>query len=340
MEIIRFFFSYRDSSEKILLITFLFLVTQTTAYAEKIWSTATPAYRKTTITGFTRARYNMVLSTEIAEKIKSVFVDIGDPVPQNGYIACLDDTFVKIDVRLMANEIGQHQVDIDFFQKQVNRYKKLVETNSAAISQLDEFKRKLANAKQLAQIKKLKKRRLQEKLKRHCIRAPQDWKMIERLVEPGQWLSVGDPVAKVGDYRTLLVPLTLSVSEMKALEHKQQDLTVKLPEYDLTVPSRIERISPSFDEKSRKIQVDLILEKELPVHRGGLRVEVTLELPEQAGTFLISANALDKKFEEVWLERKDGSRISVDLLGYSDHGLARISSYEIKTGDQFKILHP
>ena len=340
MEIIRFFSGYKDSSEKILLITFIFLVIHTTASAEKIWVTAKPAYRKTIVTGFSRARYSMVLSTEIAEKIKRVFVDIGDLVPRNGYIACLDDTFEKIDIQLMANEVAQHQVDIDYFRKQVNRYKKLVDRNSAAVSQLDEFKRELGNAVQLAQIKKLKKRRLQEKLKRHCIKAPQGWKMIERLAEPGQWLSVGDPVAKVGDYRSLLVPLSLSVSEMKALEHKQYDLKVKLPEYDLTVPSKIERISPSFDEKSRKIQVDLILEKQLPVHRGGLRVEVTLELPEPAGTFLISASALDKKFEEVWLERKDGSRISVDLLGYADHGLARISSYEIQTGDQFKSLHP
>ncbi len=340
MEIFCFFWSYKQSFKKILLVYLIFLASHTTAFAEKIWTTAKPAYRKTTITGFSRARYNMVLSTEIAEKIKHVFVDIGDLVPNNGNIACLDDTFVKIDIRLMANEIAQHQVDIDFFRKQVNRYRKLVETNSAAISQLDEFERELANAVQLAQIKKLKKQRLREKLKRHCIKAPQGWKMIERLVEPGQWLSVGDPVAKVGDYRSLLVPLALSVSEMRALEHKQDDLTVRLPEYNLTVPSRIGRISPSFDEKSRKIQVDLILEKQLPVHRGGLRVEVTLELPEPAGTFLISANALDKKFEEVWLERKDGSRISVDLLGYADHGLARISSYEIKTGDQFKILHP
>ncbi len=340
MEIIRFFSGYKDSLEKILLITLVIVITQTTAYAEKIWTTAKPAYRKSTITGFSRARYSMTLSTEIAEKIKQIFIDIGDPVPKNGNIACLDDTFVKIDIRLMANEIAQHQVDIDYYRKQVNRYKKLVERNNAAISQLDEFERKLANAVQLAQFKKLKKRRLQEKLKRHCIKAPQGWKMIERLAEPGQWLNVGDPVAKVGDYRSLLVPLALSVSEMRALKHKQYDLTVKLPEYELTVPSRIGRISPSFDEKSRKIQVDLILQKKLPVHRGGLRVEVTLELPEPAGTFLISADALDKKFEEVWLERKDGSRISVDLLGYAEHGLARISSYEIKTGDQFRILHP
>ncbi len=340
MEIIRFFSGYWESLKKILLITLIFLISHKTVYAEKIWTTATPAYRKTTITGFSRARHSMVLSTEIAEKISHVFVDIGDIIPNNGNIACLDDTFVKIDIRLMANEIAQHQVDIDYFQKQVHRYKKLVETNSAAISKLDDFEREFAISKHLVQIKKLKKRRLQEKQKRHCIKAPQGWKIIERLVEPGQWLNAGDPVAKVGDFRSLLVPLALSVSEMKALEHQQHELTVKLPEYNLIVPSKIERVSPSFDEKSRKIQVDLILEKKLPVHRGGLRVEATLELPEPAGTFLISADALDKKFEEVWLERKDGSRISVDLLGYTDKGLARIFSYEIKTGDQFKILQP
>lgn len=328
----------RDSFIKALAITLIFF--HSAVLAEQIWATAKPAYRKTTITGFSRARHSMVLSTEIAEKVKPVFVDIGDTVPQSRNIACLDDTFVKIDINLMGNEIAQHQIDIDYYQKQVNRYKKLVAKNSAAVSQLDDFQRQLANAQRLTQINKLKKKRLKEQHKRYCIKAPQGWKVIERRVETGQWLNIGDPVAKVGDYRTLLVPLALSVSEMKALEHQQYQLKVNLPEYNQQVPASIERISPSFDEQSRKIQVDLLLEKNLPVHRGGLRVEVNLELPESAGTFFISPKALDKKFEEVWLERKDGTRISVDLLGYTENGLARISSYEIKTGDQFKILQP
>jgi multidrug efflux pump subunit AcrA (membrane-fusion protein) len=32
----------------------------------------------------------MVLSTEVAGKVKEVLVDVGDEVPKNGKVACLD----------------------------------------------------------------------------------------------------------------------------------------------------------------------------------------------------------------------------------------------------------
>jgi hypothetical protein len=71
-----------------------------------------------------------------------------------------------------------------------------------------------------------------------------------------------------------------------------------------------------------------------------LRVELSLDLPDRFGAFLISKLALDERFEEVWLQRKNGKDIRVTLLGYQQNGFARITSPEIKTGDQFKVINP
>ena len=86
--------------------------------------------------------------------------------------------------------------------------------------------------------------------------------------------------------------------------------------------------------------MDLQLDKGLPVHRGGLRVELSLGLPDKFDAFLISKQALDERFEEVWLQRKDGKDIRVTVLEYQSNGFVRISSPEIKTGEHFKVLHP
>ena len=323
-----------------ILIAVLSILVSWSVYAENTWTTVLPSHRQVTVTGFSRARHSMILSTEVAGKVDRVFADVGDIIPEHGKVTCLDETFIKIDIDSAKNEIAQYQIDIHYFKKQVERYQKLVGKKSAAISQLDDFERQLGNAQRQAQLKKLKKYNLQEKQKRHCIKSPAGWRVIERNVESGQWLDIGTQVAKVGDYSTLLVPLALSVNELQALKKKQNNLTVLLSEYNQELPASIERISPAFDEKSRKIQVDLLLDKKLPVHRGGLRVEVKLDLPDPSGTFLISANALDKRFEEVWLERKNGQPLRVELLGNSENGQVRISSPEINTGDQFKIMGP
>jgi multidrug efflux pump subunit AcrA (membrane-fusion protein) len=144
----------------------------------------------------------------------------------------------------------------------------------------------------------------------------------------------------VGNYAQLLVPLSLTVSELNALKDQQHNLLVRLPEFNQSVPAKIARISPAFDDQSRKVLIDLILENNLPVYRGGLRIEVNLKIPDADGTFLVSETALEKRFEEVWVERKDSSPLRVDLLGHTENDLVRIASPEIKIGDLLKILKP
>ena len=316
---------------------FCLILLSLSVYAENTWTAIQPSYQEVSFTGFSRARYDMSLSTEVAGIVEQIFVDVGDAIPKKGKVACLDSTFTKIDINSTANDIAQAKIDVVYYKKQVNRYQELVKKKNVSINQLDDMLRQLGTAERMEQSKRLQKQRLQETLKRHCIKSPAGWLVDERYVEPGQWLDIGSPVAKVGSYSKLLVPFALTVSELKALK-AEQNLTVWLPEYKRRVPAVIERISPAFDEKSRKIQVDLLLKKKLPVQRGGLRVDLKLKLADSSGTFLISAKALDKRFEEVWIEAKDGETLRVELLGSAEGGLVRISSPQLKAGDQFKIL--
>jgi hypothetical protein len=64
-----------------------------------------------------------------------------------------------------------------------------------------------------------------------------------------------------------------------------------------------------------------------------------LNIPDPKSTsFTISKQALEERFEEYWLQRKDGKKIRVKLLSDHGNGKVSISSHEIKLGDQFKII--
>ncbi|MCK5830618.1 MAG: efflux RND transporter periplasmic adaptor subunit [Methylococcales bacterium] len=309
-------------------------------YAEETWTTIQPSYREVSLTGFSRARHEMTLSTEVSGKVKQVLVDVGDVISKNGNVSCLDDTFTKIDIRSTNNDIKQAKIDVLYYQKQVKRYQELVIKKGVSISQLDEMQRLLGTSERTELSKKLLKQRQQETLNRHCIKSPLGWIVDERYVEEGQWIDIGNPVVKVGNYSKLLVPFALSVNELNALKKQWRNISVWLPEYNQEVSAIIERVSPAFDESSRKIQVDLLLEKNLPVQRGGLRVDLKLKIPDSSNIFLIASNALDKRFEEIRLKRKDGQSLRIELLGKTEDGQVRITSPELKAGDQFKIIHP
>jgi len=299
-----------------------------------------PALQPTTLTGFTRARHSLPIASEISGKVTHIYADIGQAIPENGIFSCLDKTFIKLDIASTENSIAQHSVDLKYLSKQVARHKKLVKTNSAAISLLDDLMRQKDNAYRAIQQEKINKQKQLETKSRHCIKAPKNWKLTQRNIEVGQWITAESAIAQADDYSQLLIPLTLTTQELRSLEKKQNKLTIYLPEYQQELAASIERISPAFDEKSHKIRVDLLITDTEKYNRGGIRVELKLELPDKLNTFYIPVKALDERFEEVWLTRKNGQKIRVMLLDYIGDDRAKISSSMIKMSDQFKLQQP
>ncbi|WP_198243802.1 efflux RND transporter periplasmic adaptor subunit [methane-oxidizing endosymbiont of Gigantopelta aegis] len=303
------------------------------------WVTAEPAVRGIKITGFTRAQAKMPLISEVSGKVVTVYADVGEPIPQSGLFACLDDVFVKIDIQSAQNAISRHYGDIKYFKKEVERHKKLVRKQTSAVTVLDNLERKLNEARHLAAIESLRKKRLQELKKRHCIKAPPGWLVTKRDIEPGQWVNEGQVLGEAGNYQQLSIPLTLSLPELQALKAEAASLKLFFPDIGVTVPAKIDHISPAFDEKTRKIRVDLRIEKFPSTIQGGMRCELTLNIADQKSqVFTVPKQAIEERFEEYWLQRKDGKRIRVKLLSSLNNERVQIRSTEIRVGDQFKRL--
>ena len=157
---------------KLLFFGLILAISSHPANAADPLATAQAAYRQITVTGFTRARASMELATEVPGRIKHVYADIGDAIPGDGKFACIDDTFVAIDIKSAENDIAQHAIDIHFYKKQVARHQQLVEKKSAAVSLLDDLERQLGNSQRSLQSDKLRKQRLQETRRRHCVESP------------------------------------------------------------------------------------------------------------------------------------------------------------------------
>lgn len=327
-------------TETHLICAILFTISWSIHAADDELVSVQSSLKQVVLTGFTRERSNINLVSEIAGKVVKVNADIGGAVPASGVFACIDDTYVNLELKAVDADIASHKVDMDFYKKQVDRHRQLVDKKNVPQSLLDEFERQFEASKLAIKSEVIKKQRLEENKKRHCIKAPIGWKVFDRKIEPGQWVSSGELVGEVGDFSRLLIPFALTHHELLALKSNENNLMVTLTDYDLKSRAKIERISPAFDEQTRKILVDLVIEEELPDYRGGMRVDLVLGLPEENHVYLIPKKALDQRFGQVWLHRKDGTKIRAEILGNQGENWVKVSSPDLRIGEQLKVVQP
>lgn len=302
-----------------------------------------PYQRELSLTGFTRPIRTLTLTSEVSAKCLQVAIDVGDRIGSSGLIAELDQTFVRLE--LAKNSIAQQKAarQLELEEKTLARYTSLINQQSAAQATYDEASLK-ANILELTVSElKIEATRLSELLKRHTLSGPPGWEVIERYVEPGEFIQKGTPVVRLGDFSSLLVPFLLTHQEVALLQEKAT-ITLHSPDLGGRVAGRIHTIGPGFDEKSRKIPVELLVDGSVEpgdhALRGGMRVILKLAGKPEKDLFIVPSKALVSRNEAHWLVSPEGRRIQVIVLGENGEGdHATITGSSLQAGDAF-LAHP
>ena len=307
--------------------------------------TVRPAQQQILLTGFTRARATLDIIPEVAGRCLEITADLGETIGNNGIFAVIDSTLVHLDLK--ANSVSRQQVqrNLRFETQQVKRYQQLHTSKSSSQARLDEQQLLLDQSRLKLDQLQVEAERLQELLSRHTIKAPPGWRIVERHVEPGQWIPGGKILAKAGDYQTLIVPLAVTPAELRSLQ-QEKSIPLHLPGEDIDGHGSLHRISPGFDSLTRKIKIEILIDRKtydnLSLKQGGVRVEVPVQIPDPMHGFLVPARAVAERYEESWLTRGNGKQVPIIVLGSAngpddDSQWLRITSPEIKAGDRFKL---
>lgn len=283
--------------------------------------------RQVTLSGFTQAKRRQTISSEVTGRCLEVLVDRGDTVPLSGRIVRIDPTFITLDIR--DNALAQQRLErqLDTEQKTLERYTTLHGQKSVPEASLDEVRL----SADLHQIRlyalKNEQQRLQERLARHTITATPGWQVLDRLIEAGELVQEGQPVARLGDYRQVIISLALSYTELAVLQ-AMEGITVFLPDLDHNARASIFRTSPAYDPQTKKITVDLILDQEEPsmVHRGGILAQIQLSIDSAADEYLLPISAIVNRYDAHWIVRANGQRERVLFLGTTEDGRQAIIS--------------
>jgi len=305
--------------------------------------TPKPYERTTLLTGLTRPRQVINVSSEVSGKCITVYAEVGNAVPPPGILADIDDTYIRLD--LEANRLERERVQRQLVteKKTLQRYTTLREKNSATQAKLDEVKLSADLHELTIQALNNQQQRLSETLDRHKIKVPEGWLLIERMIEVGEYVQPGQSIAKLGDFRQLIIPFALSFPEMNALKQRES-ITLFLPDLNIQTSARIYRISPAFVEATKKISIELIIdnkrEKSSEVIRGGLRAEMKLRLKESKNTFILPFSSVINRYDAYWVVNDQKERIKVIYLGTTDDGVSVIvSAQELSETDKlFKSI--
>ncbi|MCK4839943.1 MAG: efflux RND transporter periplasmic adaptor subunit, partial [Desulfobulbaceae bacterium] len=277
--------------------------------------TAELAAHSNTLTGFTRPRASIKLTSQLTDRLTEVKAEVGDRIGKDGIFARLDTTYARIDLEKIRINQTKLVSKISYLEKEVQRFQTLFQKQSAAEAKLDSLRQDLAQARLALRSVENEERALQEHLQRHTITAPPGWLVINRDAEPGEWVIAGNPLAEVGDFQTLLVPFAVSQDEYLWIKQRAKDLRLRLPERNLTVKAQLHTVSPGFDQQSRKLNLEIKITSDLPEKRGGIRAELTTELPDPAGALLVPVTAVSNRYDSHWLTRTNGQKVPVIVLG-------------------------
>jgi multidrug efflux pump subunit AcrA (membrane-fusion protein) len=290
-----------------------------------------PASREITLTGYTRSQTTVTLSSEVAGRVLQINYEDGQVIGELPFLS-IDSTFVDLEISSVQHTLEQLKITrskrrsrVDYLGKEYRRIENLFRRGSSpesrrdtALEDVDQARLDLKAVGVEIAIAQTRLKELLERKNRHTIVAPAGWIVVAKLVEEGELVMVNTPVARVADFKNLVVPLSVSAQELAAI----QELS---PEFDVLLdgkPARaaINWINPEFDEKTRKLSIELIVRSYTGPRRGGLIFRLGLKTAAEG--LWIPKKSVTSRYENprVFL-KASGDEVKVLVLGQTDSHL-------------------
>lgn len=305
--------------------------------------TVMPAEKISIIKGYTRAVNSMTVSAETAGRLVNIYAGMGH-VSRGGVFAVIDPVFTELDIKSVEASIAKVEASkariknsVEYYKKEYNRvdslYKNDAETESrldSALYALEQAELSLGELEAESMSLKARLSQLKEKLDRHYIHIPKGWTITSKPLEKGEMVSPGQPIATVADFSRLVVPVFLSNEEMKYLQSKDT-FKVKIDGKEET--AKLNRVNPSFDERTRKREAEVLLDME---GIGGLVTEIPVRV--KADGYMISEKALINRYSNPRVKVKStGEEVRVSILSIEDGTVMIADNPQLSVGTELEV---
>ena len=222
--------------------------------------TAEEVTRTITVNGKTAPARIVEINAETDGRVVSIGVERGERLDKGQVIVRLDERDRQ--ARLSQARATVKQRELEFAARE-----QLQDQSYVSEAQLQEAAAQLEMAK-------TELTRAELDIEYMVIRAPFDGALQDRMVEIGDYLKSGDPVATFVDERKLVV--SADVSEFDANQvYKGNRASARLATGEL-VEGTIRYVAPIADEATRTFRVELEVDNSAGEYRGGVTAELMI----------------------------------------------------------------
>lgn len=201
------------------------------------------------------SRHDARIAAEVSGRLTWV-AEVGDRVTAGGVIARVDDQFLQLQLADAEATIRRLEASVGYLEKQLARQRQLASQNIGAQNLADEAESQLEMTRQEVVQARVARDQTRLTLERTQVRAPFAGRIVERLREAGEYLTVGGEVARLVDTDHIEVR---AQAPMTVANFLGEGMDVEVRDRDRTAASRVRAVVPVGDERSRMIEVRVSL---------------------------------------------------------------------------------
>jgi membrane fusion protein (multidrug efflux system) len=264
---------------------------------------SSPQQSTLTLVGELRAMRNSVISAEVAGAVAQVLVERGDHVLNDTPLALIREQPARFEWQAARGRAAEAVADVDRAVINERRIGRLLQRKAASQDEYDSVQVELDKARAILSTRRAQVELAADALARHQLRAPFPGVVVERMVERGQWLDVGDPCYTVEDISRMRAVLAVP---QQYYEKIQLGSVVELSYEALPgelFSAKLTRKLPLVNQRGRSFEIWIELDNTDQRLVSGLstRAQVPLQVAV-AGLVLVPRDAVLRAPDgEAWL---------------------------------------
>ncbi len=230
------------------------------------------------VPGTVISRNDSHISSEVSGRVEWI-AEVGAIIEAGEPIARLDQRL--LDLQLAENEaaIASLEASLAYERAEANRLRELAERNNAAASRVEEAVSNMEVTEQRLVQARVERDRTLYNIERSQMPAPFTGRVVERLVEAGEYAATGTVVARLVDTENLEVTVQAPVSVAQYLAGRET-LPVSLGGA-LAFEAAIRTIIPVGDQVTRTFEIRVALPEGSGIIGTPVRVSVPSSEPRQ-----------------------------------------------------------
>lgn len=265
-------------------------------------------------------------AAEVPGRIVETHAEPGTRIRKGDLLVNLDPALAEAAERVAQAALAAAETEQAERARLMAEVEMLSARGAAAASDLEAARSRLRVAESEVHRAKAELERAQENLARQVIRAPFDGAVTERLVDVGDTVTPGQPVAAVAMLDSLRVVFHVSARDVAAFAVGQTVKLVPDATEGETFEPEIVAIAPAADPATRLFRVEARLPNPTGRLRGNITGTVTAQVAVAESALLIPAEAV----------RFRGGDASVEIA--LDSGEARI--VPVRLGPELDGMYP